>query len=1441
MKVAMVSSTVRDLPEHRTAVMDACLRQGVMPKMMEHLSAADADAIRISRALVEESDLYIGVLGVRYGEIPEGHEKSITEMEYDWALERQIPRLMFVIDAKKHAVPPDQVEMGAGAERLELFKERVRRERVVGYFDSPATLRALVIQSLSTLRTSDRAVVHFVHSAPSPPEAYVAHPYTLLQTKEVVGRREELNMLTDWVARPDAPVHAARVLSLVAVGGMGKSALTWKWFSDVAAREMRPLAGRMWWSFYESDATYENFIDRALSYVTGQAPDELARLPVTEQETRLLRVLDEQPFLVVLDGLERILMAYARIDAAQLVDGELDHKAAASPDRARTAAVDLGVALPTQHRLRQTIDPRAGSFLRRLVHVRSSRILISTRLVPTELQTTTGADTPGARSHVLGGLKPDDAVELWRAFEVTGSRDQLLRLFATFDYYPLLIRALAGEVARYRRAPGDFDRWHADHPAFDPYGLELIQARSHVLEFALRGVTEAHQQVLHIVAAFRAPTTYDTLAALLVGPERTFGGEAELDAALTELEDRGLVGWDRRANRYDEHPIVRGVSWRTLEPGAQRDIYESFRRHFAAIPEREVRTLDDLSPALELFHALVKLERWEEAWWVVEDRIEDHVFDLGDWETVREVLEALFDPRSGIPRVVDDDAAEVYLLLAVGLELTGRPSHAIRLCRRALGLADRDRDRSMALATMAAFLCEVGELAEADAAAERALVLADTDKLDRKLALAATGVVRSVLGSYGEAAALLSKADALIDDDMIRLLLFAQAHRARNALWAGDNAALADATERAAEQVKGERGSTLKSEAAALQGLAALLRGDHEAANHHLRAAITRSREARLVGVEIRALLYAAELEAARSRPEAARRRVREAQGLAERGPYRLLKADSENLLARLARDTGDAEAAVEHSTTAYRLAWCDGPPHAYAHGLATAAATLEELEAAPPKGLEVVATRAGEAVEGNIITRERQSLVERLNDQDPRIRRDAARILATLKGVDAGALFQRALADGDASVRGAVVEGLRGRDEPAARKAIAKALADSEANVRAAAQTAAAMLLEPTPWKPLPDPELNVEAVARGLDDPDLGVRRAAARAFLWIVARQHQAVHPIDQRALLEAEDGPDPATLIRRLHESKFDPQLVDQEQPTAAEGGEPREPLAARLDDDDPAVRWTATAAIAFARRSGAGELVRPKLGDSDATVRAVAAAAQGVIAPDDPSLLPLLNDDDALVRGAAVRSIAKYARLEAIDPTIACLRDRDPSVRAAAADALGMITPPSRAVAELLAAAGDSEASVRASAVRALQSVADDEALDVLTARLEDDDVAVRMAAVDAIGYSQRSAALGPLRKSLRDSARQIRVAALGHLSRGVEDRYDQRLLRTKFEDNNPSIDPEVPVDAARVTAAAMALGVSETEAKQRYERLSADLALRLTWKPNSEPISGDGR
>ncbi len=96
-KVAMISSTALDLPEHREQVRLGCERVGFEPRMMEHLTALDTDAVDISLRMVDQADVYIGVLAYRYGYVPDGFDISITEMEYNRAVDTETPRLIFFI------------------------------------------------------------------------------------------------------------------------------------------------------------------------------------------------------------------------------------------------------------------------------------------------------------------------------------------------------------------------------------------------------------------------------------------------------------------------------------------------------------------------------------------------------------------------------------------------------------------------------------------------------------------------------------------------------------------------------------------------------------------------------------------------------------------------------------------------------------------------------------------------------------------------------------------------------------------------------------------------------------------------------------------------------------------------------------------------------------------------------------------------------------------------------------------------------------------------------------------------------------------------------------------------------------------------------------------------------------------------------------------------
>ncbi len=959
----MISSTARDLPEHRKEVMDACCRQGMFPLMMEHLPASDDEAISASLKMVDEADIYVGVFAHRYGYVPKANNPqqiSITEMEYNRAVERKIPRLIFIMH-KDHPITIEDVEL-ENAARLKAFKERVQTENIVNFFKSPADLRAHVINSLSQHRQPDLTAFHYVSDIPAPPEAYIAHPYTLLQTHRLIGRQAELNLLTDWVTKRQEQVYWARILSIVAIGGMGKSALTWKWFNDIAPQEMKPLAGRMWWSFYESDATFENFVIRALAYVTRRSRGEVEKMAPPEREQQLLAALDREPFLLVLDGLERILIAYARMDAAHLSDDDYDRLTANVVANAIGLPASAAQSFTGEHRLRKSADPRAGSFLRKLANVRAARILVSTRLYPADLQTVIGEALPGCAAIFLEGLRDDDALNLWRACGVSGGRDTLLPLFQRCDNHPLLIQALASQVASHRPAPGDFERWRSANPSFDPFSVPIVNVKSHVLEYALRGLDDKACKVLQTIAAFRIPARYDTLAALLLGKGKPCCDERELDAVLSDLEDRGLLGWDRRANRYDLHPIVRGVLWSGLGDAARRRVYTSLHAHFEALPavdEGKVNSLDDLTPAIELYNTLIGLGRYQDACDLFYARLDDAtLYRLSASRQRAELLEMLFpDGLERLPRL-SKPADQGYTLnaLAQGYLFSGQPGRAAPLYRRQNDLQEKEGNKknlSTGLGNLSEALRQAGALRETEVAARRALAITrqQADRFLEAVSLKALGLALGARGVVNESGVALQRAlriDSGRSDQQGQGVGIA--YLAERALWLGDPAAARTLAERAWELAHSERYARDFIYAARLQGAAAAALNDLATANERLHEALSRARAVNLVEEELAALIALAAVQRRQCNLKAARELLDDVWEPAERGPYPLLHADAYNEVAQIERAAGNAAAAVEAATKAYRLAWCDGEPFAYHWGLVAARKHLAELGAPEPQ-----------------------------------------------------------------------------------------------------------------------------------------------------------------------------------------------------------------------------------------------------------------------------------------------------------------------------------------------------------------------------------------------------------------------------------------------------------------------------------------------------------
>ncbi|MCM3736779.1 DUF4062 domain-containing protein [Bacillus cytotoxicus] len=93
-----ISSTFTDLQEERQTAVQAVLNAGHIPAGMELFKAADTSQKETIKKWIEESDVYMLVLGGRYGSIDEETDLSYTHWEYEYAGELGKPRFAIVIN-----------------------------------------------------------------------------------------------------------------------------------------------------------------------------------------------------------------------------------------------------------------------------------------------------------------------------------------------------------------------------------------------------------------------------------------------------------------------------------------------------------------------------------------------------------------------------------------------------------------------------------------------------------------------------------------------------------------------------------------------------------------------------------------------------------------------------------------------------------------------------------------------------------------------------------------------------------------------------------------------------------------------------------------------------------------------------------------------------------------------------------------------------------------------------------------------------------------------------------------------------------------------------------------------------------------------------------------------------------------------------------------------
>jgi len=311
-------------------------------------------------------------------------ERSITWLEVDAAKRAGKPVFAFLVDPKAPwtavkeqdrltTEPPENAaEIVKAVQKLKEFKDYIDRERMRRTFTSPEDLDAQVTAALANF-TPQRAAVS---------TARVWQPlfcHALQPAQHFRGRAAKLQELKDWL---ESPVTPDRVISVVAAGGTGKTALV---HEAVHQAKLSDRAGVFVWSFYEDPHT-DAFLRAVYMYFTGDKD-----APAGGMLERLQMALSgDRPHLLILDGLERV-----QSEGAPRRRGELE---------------DL--------QLKRLVRALAGG-------VGNACALVTSRFPLVDLDDWTGA---GHRAIILDDLERPVALDVLRAWGLgKGRRSPLLR------------------------------------------------------------------------------------------------------------------------------------------------------------------------------------------------------------------------------------------------------------------------------------------------------------------------------------------------------------------------------------------------------------------------------------------------------------------------------------------------------------------------------------------------------------------------------------------------------------------------------------------------------------------------------------------------------------------------------------------------------------------------------------------------------------------------------------------------------------------------------------------------------------------------------------------------------------------------------------------------------------------------------------------------------
>jgi tetratricopeptide (TPR) repeat protein len=575
---------------------------------------------------------------------------------------------------------------------------------------------------------------------------------------DLFGRDKELAML-DAAWGNDS----TNVVSLVAFGGVGKTALVSKWLLQMGADKYRGAERVYGYSFYSQgaaegrQASADPFIAAALGWFGD--PDPTAGSPWDKGE-RLAELIRKHRTLLILDGLEPL----------QYPPGEMEG------------------------RLK---DPGLQSLLQELARHNPGMCIVTTRLKVDDIKHCLGMSV----EHInLENLSPEAGAELLKSLGVEGTDDELGEAVGEFGGHALAL-TLLGSLLK-EAYDGDIRCRREIGPLEEEMGGGGHARR--VMESYERWLGEGTElSILRLMGLFDRPAEGGALAELRKAPvipgltdalfhqEEGFSvRDLFLSKKQEPLSDRD---WDRAVMKLrharlllekdisqpgtlDAHPLVRehfGEKLKESNPDAWKEAHSRLYEYYKSQSKESPDTVEDIAVLFAASAHCCQAGRHQEAYDEYRERIcrdNDYfkTFKLCAFGLELAALSYFFDPPWCEPVTALTEDAKVAVLNLAGfrLQALGRLAEAAQTMQAGLEtLVSRENWEKAALAAeaLSEIHLTIGDLVRALGCARQSVDLAEHsgDAFTRVHTRTALADVLHQAGILQEAEATFHEAEAM--------------------------------------------------------------------------------------------------------------------------------------------------------------------------------------------------------------------------------------------------------------------------------------------------------------------------------------------------------------------------------------------------------------------------------------------------------------------------------------------------------------------------------------------------------------------------------------------------------------------------------------------------------------------------------------------------------